>query len=52
MENKLIPFIRLFHSTPRYLWENEVGENVDMFQGEGGEKGGPPYAHAFQFGAT
>ena len=50
---KLIPFIGLFCSTPsRYLWENEVGENVDIFRGEGGEEGDPIMPMLFQFGAT
>ena len=48
---KLIPFIRLFYSTPsRYLWENEVGENVDIFQGEGGEQGDPLMPMLFSLG--
>ena len=41
---KLIPFIS------RYLWENEVGENVDIFQGEGGEQGDPLMPMLFSLG--
>ena len=49
--DKLIPFIRQFYSTPsRYLWENEVGENVDIFQGEGGEQGDPLMPMLFSLG--
>ena len=44
--DKLIPFIRQYSVPSRFVWENDVGENVDMCQGEG--RGTPPNAHAVQ----
>ena len=33
------PFVRLFYSSPEYLWEDDGGEVQSIHQGEGGEQG-------------
>ena len=49
--DKLIPFIRQFCASPsRYLWENDAGENVDIFQERAGNKGNPLVPMLFSFG--
>ena len=49
--DKLIAFVRQFYSSPsRCLWENEVGENVDTLQGDGGEQGDPLMPLLFSLG--
>ena len=40
--DKLLPFVRLFHSSPStFLWEDDVGTVHHIPQGEGGEQGDP-----------
>ena len=40
--DKLLPFVRLFYSSPStFLWEDDVGTVHHIPQGEGGEQGDP-----------
>ena len=39
---QLLPFVRSFYGAPStYLWEDEMGTNHRILQGEGGEQGDP-----------
>ena len=39
--DKLLPFMRLFYSSPSFSWEDDVGTHLIIAQGEGGEQGDP-----------
>ena len=40
--DQMIPFVGLCYGSPSvYLWEDDMGETHEIFQGEGGEQGDP-----------
>ena len=48
---KLLPFVRMFYSTPStFLWEDEEGTVHHIPQGEGGEQGDPLMPMLFALG--
>ena len=48
---KLLPFVRMFYSTPStFLWEDEEGTVHHIPQGEGGEQGDPLMPMLFTLG--
>ena len=48
---KLLPFVRMFYSTPStFLWEDEEGTVHVIPQGEGGDQGDPLMPMLFALG--
>ena len=51
--DRILPFLKWFYSSPStYVWEDDMGTQHEVTQGEGGEQGDPFGAHVVLLGAA